>query len=156
MNLSLELEFDWSSVTCNDGSSYAYPNPVRNVRESFHGPAVYRWRFMDGDSLEAVFFGECDDLIKELSASVNPSQGSKSGGRIKAALGEKMLLGQAGVVDVLKVTSFSIGGNSNVKNPLGNKEIRRAIESLLVHEAAESGVELLNRETSTRDLLSLL
>jgi hypothetical protein len=155
MKLGLEVEYEWTPVVCGDGSPYAYPKPVRNVRESFHGPAVYRWRFMDGDTLEAVYFGECDDLQKEMNASVNP-QGGKSGGRVKAALGERMLMGQAGVVDVVKVTSISIGGSKPAGNPLRDRHIRKAIESLIIHEAEQGDAELLNRETSARDLLSLL
>jgi hypothetical protein len=137
VKLSLELDFDWAPVTCADGSIYAYSKPVRNVRQSFH-------------------FGECDDLVKELNASVNPAPGHKSAGRIKAALGERMLLGQAGVVDVLKVRSLKIGGAAPPGDPLRDRNIRRAVESLLIHGAAEMDVELLNLETSPRDLLSLL
>ena len=156
MHLQFGVEYDWAPVTCTDGSAYQYPGPVRNVHDSFHGPAVYRWRFMDGDRLAALYVGECDELIRELSASVNPAQGNKSGGRIKAALGERMLLGQTGTVDVLKIRNLSIGGKAITGIPLREKSIRRAIESLLIYEAAREDVELLNQETSARDLLSLL
>ena len=155
MNIDLALEYDWSPVTCTDGAPYRYPRPVRDVRSSFHAPAVYRWRFMNGEVLAALFIGECADLLKELNAGVNPGAGQKSGGRIKAALGERMLLGQAGVVDVLTVRACSLGGTA-VADPLKDQHLRRAIESLLIHEASKEDVELLNQETSARDLLSLL
>ena len=156
MKLQLALEYDWAPVTCADGSPYAYPKPVRKVRQSFHGPAVYRWKFMDGQNVAAVYIGECDDLLRELNASVNPAPGNKSAGRIKAALGERMLMGQAGVVDVLKVQSVSIDGAVPAGDPLKDRNVRRAIESLLLYDADKSDAELLNKETSARDLLSLL
>jgi hypothetical protein len=156
MKLQLDLDYDWAPVTCNDGSAYSYPKPVRDVRGGFHGPAVYRWRFVDGQTLVAVYFGECDDVVKELNTSVNPGPANKSAGRIKSALGERMLLGQTGLVDVLKVRSPSIGGAAPSGDPLRDRQLRRAIENLLVHEASKLDVELLNQETSARDLLSLL
>ena len=155
MRLNLDVEFDWTPVTCVDGSPYAYPKPVRNVKNSFHGPAVYRWRFMDGADIAALYFGECDDLVKELNSSVNPAPG-KSTGRIKAALGERMLLGQEGVIDVLKLISIKIDGEPLGAEALKDRNVRRALEALLVHQAAKDDVDLLNQETSARGLLSLL
>jgi hypothetical protein len=156
VKLQLDMDYDWAPVTCADGSPYTYPEPVRNVRNSFHGPAVYRWRFMDGDRLAAIYIGECDDLVKHISASANPVPAQKSASRIKGALGERMLMGEAGCLDTLVIRSASLGSTMLGPEFLRDKHARRAVESLLIHDACKQDIELLNQETSARDLLSLL
>ena len=61
-----------------------------------------------------------------------------------------------GTLDILVVKSLSIGGRNLGSEALKDAAIRKAIESLLLYDAGTRDLELLNKETSARDLLSLL
>ncbi len=143
--ISLQAEFDWTPVLDDSGEPYEYPGSMGfRIRADWERPALYRWRILREERVEAVAYGETDNLARTLAQFLNSAAPPPPIARVKSALSEQTLRGGRIYLDAMVPASLEIGGRSLGANSLSDANTRRILEQVLLYEARKSGIRLLN------------
>jgi len=142
--LELNAAYDWKPVLTQAGKEFEYPGSLgTNLRGEYSHPALYRWRIQDDGKLEAVAIAETDNLARTV-ALFNEPTAPPAVNRLKSVLSEHVFRGNEIRLDVMALESFDIGGKSLSAESLSDTDIRKLLETLILHEAKRSGIRLLS------------
>ena len=142
--LSLSATYDWKPVLTSAGKEFEYPGSLgTNLRGEYSHPALYRWRIQDSGKLVAVAISETDNLART-AALFNEPSAPQAINRLKSVLSEHVFRGNEIHLDLIALASFEIGGKSLGAQSLRDSDIRKLLETLLLHDAKQSGIRLLS------------
>ena len=144
MTIELHAEYDWSPVITESGKEFVYPTSLGNrLRGEYNRPAIYRWRIVDGGKISAAAIAECDNLARTV-ALFNEPTAPQGINKLKSVLSEHVFRGNDIGLDVLSLTAFVFGGKDRGADALRESDLRKLLETLLIHDARQSGIRLLS------------
>ena len=143
-SLQLSATYDWTPVITEAGKPLEYPGSLGSrVRGEYNRPTLYRWRVEDGGNLSAVAISECENLARTVALFNEPSP-PQAINRMKSVLSEHVFRGSEIAMDVLVLSQFTFGGKDLGADALKQPDLRKLIETLLIHDARHSGIRLLS------------
>jgi hypothetical protein len=144
MTIELQAEYDWSPVMTESGKEFVYPTSLGNrVRGEYNRPAIYRWRIEDGGKISAAAIAECENLARTV-ALFNEPTAPQAINKLKSVLSEHVFRGSDIGLDVLNLSAFEFGGKDKGADALKESDLRKLLETLLIHDARLSGIRLLS------------
>ena len=142
--LQLNAVYDWSPVITESGKEFVYPTSLGNrVRGEYNRAAIYRWRIEDSGKISAVAIAECENLARTV-ALFNEPTAPQAINKLKSVLSEHVFRGSDITLDALNLTGFQFGGKEKGADALKETDLRKLLETLLIHDARQSGIRLLS------------
>ena len=164
-SLAIDLRAQWASPIRheNDHEGYKYPEkPNEFIRETYSGPAIYRWRTQPASIPSArhisIYIGSTRSFPRRLQEELRASGQSEK--RLQAKLEKARSDDQSVFLDLLKIHSLRIDFPNGVpsyhlsQQDLCDPFLRLALEYLLLSVARRNGHTILNEVADLREELA--
>ena len=143
VNISIRL--CWKPVLSSSSQFYLFPQPLTGYMiEHYHGPAIYRWKVIDGESqqLLALYIGSTKDLCPDRLSGYLCPQESKTNQRLNRAFHDYLRQGCTILLDILKTDRKTVSGLFIIR--IDRDGARLFLEDLIIHHYRCEGKHLLN------------
>ena len=148
----LTFSVQWrTAVVQENGEAYYFPEKCTHYfHNTYSLPIIYRWRVLFGQprQKEIIYIGEAEELPRRIQRVRTPSTkatDSNTNKRLHQIFQQHLSGNRKIVIDVADIEPFEINGIRFDSQGLGDRFKRRALESLLIAMAQQSGqFDLLN------------
>jgi hypothetical protein len=143
---SFQIHYQWRAA-----GDYCFPKRFdADFRRSYCHAAVYRWRLVriTGEHKEPVYIGEAENLVRRIQRVLTPAKKARDSNtsfRLNKIFAGYVAEGRSVVLDFADIQDFELNGQRYGRDTLGDRFKRRALENVLLVDAAKDPqFELLN------------
>ena len=145
--MKIALTYEWIAVENRPGIRYQFPQEISaHFRANWGGPTVYRWVIFKQEpgDLQRLYIGETELLPRWVNGYLNPGPSQRTNQRLKAEFEKELANGHNVVLEVLSFQPFDVEGILVSMSDLGDKMVRRFLESVFAMYYSKAGYIVLN------------